>query len=556
MQNSISDEPNKPATPPSLFSWWTLAALVVIAATLAFKLAVVLDGGFDLSFDEAYYWHWSKNLDWCYFSKGPGIALMIRATTALLGDTDFAIRAGALTVSTLTLVVLYFWTTQFFACPRSGFLTVLLVSASPFLMGLGMLTTIDSPLILLWALSTFFLWKGLETGRFGWWLGLGLAMAAGTQFKFTMLLYLASVVVCLLFDRMSGRRVPLAGPLVALALPLISLVPILIWNIQRDWITVGHTVDKASTNDQTSLITFRYLIPSIAQQLGIMSPVLGVGTIWAGYLLIRHACGFGKKDAELLDPRHARFLLGVSLPLILLYGVLAFHRMIEANWVAVIYVTLLPAAAYYWIRPFRPWQQVTLALALMVGWIIQAPLLGGDRFYELEIPQRLEQAGIPFRASFDLTNRLIGRKELGELVAQRIKEVEAKTGRPAFCLTEHYSFAAWIGYYGKMPDRVFVIPSAVPRNQFDMWAIEGRLPPPGAAAVLAYDSDKGGRGAESIFASLDPFEPAHPVTRASYSLRHYLFRTAYDYLGTERWIALRDQTIPVTASKADRPSGR
>ena len=42
--------------------------------------------------DEAYYHEWSQRLDWWYFSKGPGIALIMRAGTALFGHTEFGIR--------------------------------------------------------------------------------------------------------------------------------------------------------------------------------------------------------------------------------------------------------------------------------------------------------------------------------------------------------------------------------------------------------------------------------------------------------------------------------
>ena len=56
----------------------TVGIVLVIVVSFLAKLAVIVAGGFCLSFDEAYYWHWSKQLDWCYFSKGPGIAILIR----------------------------------------------------------------------------------------------------------------------------------------------------------------------------------------------------------------------------------------------------------------------------------------------------------------------------------------------------------------------------------------------------------------------------------------------------------------------------------------------
>src|SRR3954462_605889 len=49
----------------------------------------------DLSGDEAQYWDWSRRLDWSYFSKGPLVAYVIRASCAMFGETMPAVRYPA-----------------------------------------------------------------------------------------------------------------------------------------------------------------------------------------------------------------------------------------------------------------------------------------------------------------------------------------------------------------------------------------------------------------------------------------------------------------------------
>src|SRR5260370_31430487 len=46
----------------------------------------------DLEFDEAHYWMWSERLAPAYFSKGPGIAFVMRASTAIFGANEFGVR--------------------------------------------------------------------------------------------------------------------------------------------------------------------------------------------------------------------------------------------------------------------------------------------------------------------------------------------------------------------------------------------------------------------------------------------------------------------------------
>jgi len=46
----------------------------------------------DLQFDEAHYWMWSERLAPAYFSKGPGVAFAIRASTMIFGANEFGVR--------------------------------------------------------------------------------------------------------------------------------------------------------------------------------------------------------------------------------------------------------------------------------------------------------------------------------------------------------------------------------------------------------------------------------------------------------------------------------
>ena len=46
----------------------------------------------ELSVDEAQYWHWSKKLDFGYFSKPPLIAWLISISTSIFGNEEWSVR--------------------------------------------------------------------------------------------------------------------------------------------------------------------------------------------------------------------------------------------------------------------------------------------------------------------------------------------------------------------------------------------------------------------------------------------------------------------------------
>src|ERR1700745_637030 len=58
-----------------------LVALRLVAAALA-----------PLTFDEAYYWMWSKSLAFGYYDHPPMVGLGIRAGTLIAGDTEVGVR--------------------------------------------------------------------------------------------------------------------------------------------------------------------------------------------------------------------------------------------------------------------------------------------------------------------------------------------------------------------------------------------------------------------------------------------------------------------------------
>src|SRR5438094_4725423 len=102
-----------PANP----SPWKFRTIAFGAIILTALLRVIYLGWFcplDLAQDEAHYWDWSRHLDWSYYSKGPLVAWMIRASCTVFGDVMPAVRLPAVLCGALLLVSLYVLTVQTF----------------------------------------------------------------------------------------------------------------------------------------------------------------------------------------------------------------------------------------------------------------------------------------------------------------------------------------------------------------------------------------------------------------------------------------------------------
>src|SRR3981081_717408 len=85
----------------------TRATWIFVVALTAIRLSLL--GTTDLGADEAHYWMWSERLAPAYFSKGPGVAFAICASTAMFGATEFGVRFFSPILAAGTSLLLFYF---------------------------------------------------------------------------------------------------------------------------------------------------------------------------------------------------------------------------------------------------------------------------------------------------------------------------------------------------------------------------------------------------------------------------------------------------------------
>ena len=99
-----------------------------VAALTAVRLSLVATT--DLSFDEAHYWMWSERLAPAYFSKGPGIAFTMRASTAVFGANEFGVRFFSPLLAAGTSLLLFYFARRLFGA-TAGLWAVIALNVTP-----------------------------------------------------------------------------------------------------------------------------------------------------------------------------------------------------------------------------------------------------------------------------------------------------------------------------------------------------------------------------------------------------------------------------------------
>src|SRR6185295_1543872 len=204
-----------------------IALIIVVRAVVA---AVT-----PLSFDEAYYWLWSRNLAWGYFDHPPLIAFVIRAGTAVFGDSSAGIRFIPLLLSIAGVVAVWRAGAILLKSEYHGALAALFFSLMP-MIGIETLTaTPDSPQIAASAVLLYALAKIAETGRGEWWIAVGAAAGFALLSKYTAFFWGAGILTWLVLVPSERRWFASFWLYLGGALALLMFVPVVMWNAGHDW---------------------------------------------------------------------------------------------------------------------------------------------------------------------------------------------------------------------------------------------------------------------------------------------------------------------------------
>ena len=229
--------------------------------------------------DEAYYWLWSKHLDYGYFSKGPGVAWTIALGTGLFGDTVFGIRFFAILLAAGTSALIYILARALFNEPVAWG-ALLLGNLIPMFAVGSILMTIDPLSVFFWALAALLFWRAKDEDSVFWWMSTGAAIGLGSLCKYTNLAQIACFAIFCLWCpeyRRHFRKATLASMiLIALA----ALTPVLLWNHQHGWVTAQHLAHRGGLDRswRFSLIEFSKFA---GQQAGVISPLVFAGIVLA-----------------------------------------------------------------------------------------------------------------------------------------------------------------------------------------------------------------------------------------------------------------------------------
>lgn len=318
-----------------------------------FRLAYLAVVPLELSADEAYYWDWSRQLAWGYYSKPPMVAWLIRLATLCGGHQEWAIRWPASLLGTVGLGAVFALARAQYGA-KVGFWSAVAVAATPGMAAMNVLMTIDAPFLCAWALALWSVWELLgadsdgsgERRHKGFWLGAAiLSTGCGLLSKQTMLAIFPLTLVWLASNSRDRRQ--LRQPLVWLWIvgSLIFLLPVLWWNAQHNWVTLRHTQEHFQARPVGGVQKVWQGLEFVASQCGVASPLTCGLMFWLGLIALR--------AWPSLD-RRLRFLICFSIVPLLGVLALSFAQKVQPNWPAPFHLTGIILVVAWGCRAITP----------------------------------------------------------------------------------------------------------------------------------------------------------------------------------------------------------
>ncbi len=398
-----------------------------IGLIVFFIINILQAAFFDLHFDEAYYWVYSRNLAWGYFDHPPMVSVLIFLGTKLFGGY-LGVRFFFVLLSAISFILLWDMVKPYGGSPLLYWLMV-------FSIGLWIPYTFyavpDGPLFFF---TILFLWlyrKYLQKQTWGIIFVIAIATAGLIYSKYHGFLLLFFVFLS------NWKLVKERKAWVLVFLLLIFLIPHFIWQYENQFPTFRyHLVDSHQTSYKID-VTLNYLLGTIL----LTGPVLG-------WFFLYSAAKYRPSDTW------EKALKFVFAGIFLFFFVVTFGGDIELHWPLIAYIPML-ILSYAFVVQNAGWQKLVRKLGVISFFV----------FFSVRIYLLIGASSCPLNA----VRNMVGWKE-------EMAILKNEAGDKPVVFSESYQKASLYAFYSNRPNTTYPLLSGFYKySQFDLMPTEDKI---------------------------------------------------------------------------------
>ncbi|UEG53880.1 glycosyltransferase family 39 protein [Mucilaginibacter daejeonensis] len=376
--------------------------------------------------DEAYYWVYSRFLDWGYYDHPPMVAIFIRIGDSLLHN-ELGLRFMTILTSTCSMYVMWLMAKRYGADVRWFIVSALSIFAFHMY---GFNTTPDAPLLFFTVLFYYLYQRYLEHDAWRTTLLLGIVVAGLFYSKYHAVL----LIIFTLAANIKLLKRPSFYAIVAIAGVL--YIPHILWQVQHDYASARYHLFERSS--ETYEFAHTYLF--VPGQLLMAGPLIG-------WFLIVYGFGTRIKDVFI------RTLMVNGFGIFIFFLINTLKGNVQPHWTLIAFVPVLL------LTLIRTTQGHPPAWAYKLAWI-NAGLIVGFRLLLI--------SGLPAITRLPALKEYFGYREWARSIHQ-------KAGNAFVISPMGFQEISKYNYYTRSLKGFAYDEAFYRRTQYDIWPIEDSM---------------------------------------------------------------------------------
>lgn len=300
--------------------------MIFILISGSFLLHMLFMSNMSLLVEEAYYWNYAQHLDFSYLDHPPMVAVVIKALTFILGNSEYSVHIGSYLC----------WFVSAFFCYRlseliskgSGIYSLLLLSSFPFFFAQSILMTPDAPLMACWSAAIYGLFRCLVLHEAKYWYVVGMWIGLGMLSKYTICLLGFTSLIYMMTTPSARSWLFKKEPYLCILISLLFFTPVLYWNVTHQWVSFifqsSRRFAAVSSLDLHNLILLTLLFTT---------PI--------GFWCLIKLC-LNYSSSSLSYPLSKQFLQFFTLIPLSFFALFSLNHEINFNWIGPIFLALIP----------------------------------------------------------------------------------------------------------------------------------------------------------------------------------------------------------------------